>query len=1506
MTTEQIDSLSFGTGAAFTLQLFHVSDQEANSTSVDVIPNFSAVLNALRAEDIDGDGTAGYGETLFLSSGDAWIPGLFHDASEVLYGQGGAADLLIQNLLGVEAIAFGNHEFDKGNAAIANILQGLDEAGLAAFDAAAFPYLSGNVDLSADPALSGLVAADGQAAEDIAGQIAGSTVVSTENGTRIGVVAATTPTLKTISSPSDETVVTPADSGDLDALAAEIQADVDALLAANPDIDKVIVLAHMQDIRIEQALATRLSGVDIIVAGGSNTRLFDGNDAGYEGDAAQGGYPYFATDADGKPIAVVNTDYQYKYVGRLVIDFDANGNIIPESYDPEISGAYATDDAGVAALGAEGMADTQITAIAEAVRDVIVAGESEWYAQAGVFLNGNRTGGGTDGVRTQETNLGNLTADANLAYAQGYDATVLVSIKNGGGIRDSIGQTVVPGGSTGEAVRLPNEAVPGAKPEGGISSNDIGNALAFDNGLTLVSLTTAELAAVLEHAVSNDPFTQEAGAGSFGQFGGLRFSFDPDAAPGSRVQNAVIVDDAGAVLYEIVRNGEIVDNGDASFRTVTLDYLAGGGDGYPFGSLSDPDIVNLYDLAAAADYDAVGSFGAGREQDALAEYLLAEYGTGADREVFAEADTVVEDDTRIQNLGYRATDTAFHDTSAKDGLTILLTNDDGYSAEGINTMYQALAEAGHTVYLVAPKGQNSGGGSTLGGTDALLSEIEIVEYEDGKWWVDGTPTAAVMAGLDVILEGTQIDLVISGTNEGENIGAFSNISGTVGAATEAISRDIPAIAVSAGGQVDGGYDGAYERAGDYVVDLIGQLSEAQTGERLLPAGTGLSVNVPSADPQGVAYTEITAEAPYMLGVDEVAAGNPAIYGLAVTAGNVTGGATSEVGMFLSNYLTVSAMDGNWTADAGARAAVEARVDVATEATAAPLKIVLTNDDGVGAEGIETLYDALVAAGHDVAVVAPARSQDGAGTGLTLSDFMVTEYSDGWFVDAAPSTVVGTALSSLMTGAEAPDLVLSGINDGALLGSQLRYSGTAGAIQAGILGFATPVISLAAENAETFGFASAFTLQLIADLQATAGAEGLLPEGTALSVNIPGGASFGTEVLFSVNDQASDARLGISEGGFPLGYGFANSAGLGSSDPLSEGEAYLDGKITVTVLDALYQADDAATDAIGDLLGMALGETAALGQAPAPLYAEDAAGAKLRLDAETGPLAADLGHANTTVAGMGDYDGDGQTDLLLRNDSYGWLKTLLASGEGAIIGNASNAVVAALDADGDGADELLMRHANGNYFYADAETGAKIGGLLRPGHDMFAAADMDGDGAEDILTVRPDGTLGWLDLAAGEVASFGRGAGTSALGLADLDGDGASELIVESGIGRTVALGADGATVAEFGLPGTLLATGDFVSGGGDELIFDTGSALALRDGTGALIGTLDGVTAAEFAGVHRGGADHADELVFDFGSSVELRDAGTGTATALEPGAFDRLVLADAVGFAGLQGYDIA
>ncbi|MBE9196136.1 5'-nucleotidase C-terminal domain-containing protein, partial [Synechocystis sp. LEGE 06083] len=524
-----------------------------------------------------------------------------------------------------------------------------------------------------DGNLTPLLTADGQEASTIPGKIAASTVI-TVNGEKIGIVGAATPTLRTISSPGNVGILpspfggTPT-AAELDALAAIIQADVDALLLANPGLNKVILLAHMQQIAIEQELASRLSNVDIIVAGGSNTRLVDENDRLRAGDTAQGIYPIIKTGADGNPVAVVNTDGNYKYVGRLVIDFDAEGVIIPESYDPLISGAYATDDQGVADLNAAGLIDQEVQAIVDQLRTVIVAKESNVFGLSNVYLEGLRPA-----VRQQETNLGNLTADANLAIAKTIDSSVVISLKNGGGIRDDIGRVVVPAGGTGVPERLPNEAVTDAdgnvvKPEGGISETDIANALSFNNGLSLITVTAAELLALVEHGIAaSDGSNQQ---GRFPQVSGFAFSFDLNRAPGSRVLSLAIEDETGKDLDVVVKDGQLLGDPSRTFRMVTLGFLAGGGDGYPFPS---GESANLVDLSLAADAPRTGlaTFAPdGSEQDALAEYLAANFNTPAT--AFNQADTAPAFDTRIQNLAFRE-DTVIDPianeigTVAKDGL----------------------------------------------------------------------------------------------------------------------------------------------------------------------------------------------------------------------------------------------------------------------------------------------------------------------------------------------------------------------------------------------------------------------------------------------------------------------------------------------------------------------------------------------------------------------------------------------------------------------------------------------------------------------------------------------------------------------------------------------------------------------------------------------------------------------------------------------------------------------
>ena len=396
----------------------------------------------------------------------------------------------------------------------------------------------------------------------------------------------------------------------------------------------------MQQIGIEEQLSELLTDVDIIVAGGSNTLLADDTDRLRAGDETEGVYPILNTDADGNPIAVVNTDGNYKYVGRLVVDFDQNGVIIPESIDPEISGAYATDDEGVAAVN--GTPDPEVEEITDQLSTAIAEQDGNIFGNTNVFLNGTR-----GDVRTQETNLGNLTADANLAFAQEIDSDVVISIKNGGGIRDNIGTVIAPPGSTNseEVEQLPPQANELAgKEEGDISQLDITNSLRFNNGLTLLTVTADELLEIIEHGVA----ATEEGAtpGQFPQVAGIEFSFDADLPAGDRVVSLAVKDDEGNIIDVVAEDGELVGDSSRSFRLVTLGFLADGGDDYPF---PDRDRVDLV-LDEDAETTGVATFAPdGSEQDALAEYIAANFNETS----FDSEDTESEADTRIQNLDFR-------------------------------------------------------------------------------------------------------------------------------------------------------------------------------------------------------------------------------------------------------------------------------------------------------------------------------------------------------------------------------------------------------------------------------------------------------------------------------------------------------------------------------------------------------------------------------------------------------------------------------------------------------------------------------------------------------------------------------------------------------------------------------------------------------------------------------------------------------------------------------------
>ncbi|MCA1904108.1 MAG: 5'-nucleotidase C-terminal domain-containing protein [Cyanobacteria bacterium KgW148] len=658
-----------------TLQILHASDLEAGIANFDDIVNFSRVVNALKDD---------FPNTLILSSGDNYIPGPFFSAASdstlrsVLGREGiGRADIAVQNAIGFQAAAFGNHEFDLGPATVQSLIA-VDRD----YKGTQFPYLSANLDFSGDSSLRGLVVPDGQAPKP--NSIAKS-VVLTVGGERIGVVGATTPTLPTISSPGAGIKVTPSNfpanpsPAQLDTLAAAIQPAVDALTAQG--INKVILLAHMQQFQIEFGLAQRLRDVDVIISGGSHSVFADNNDLLRPGARVASAYPTVFRSPKNEPVLVVNTGANYNYVGRLVTEFDDRGVINLASINPATSGAYGTDSASVATLTATnpGTPSPQVVATVDALRGVIVAKDRNTFGSTTTFLNGTR-----DDVRTQETNLGNLTADANLFAARQVDPTVTISFKNGGGIRDNIGAVDGSGGVVGgQVAKFPPPANPLAnKREGQISQLDIENSLRFNNTLTLLTLTARQIQEVLEHGVADSAPGRT--PGRFPQVGGVNFTFDVNRPANNRVTNITVVNEAGQVIDTIVNSGELVGNPDRTFRVVTLNFLANestpgsglGGDQYPFPRFVNENAqrTNRVDLVPAGA--TIGFNVPGTEQKAFADFSAARFSTTP----FSQVDTPPDQDTRIRNLDFQRSNligTAGNDTLTGGNTAQLIRGLDG-------------------------------------------------------------------------------------------------------------------------------------------------------------------------------------------------------------------------------------------------------------------------------------------------------------------------------------------------------------------------------------------------------------------------------------------------------------------------------------------------------------------------------------------------------------------------------------------------------------------------------------------------------------------------------------------------------------------------------------------------------------------------------------------------------------------------------------------------------------
>ncbi|MXY36478.1 MAG: hypothetical protein F4Y54_06870 [Dehalococcoidia bacterium] len=536
-------------GESSLLSLTNVVDIEGSSTSVAVggIAAYKAVVEREIAQ-----ARASGNAVVNVYAGDSYLA----SATFICGRKEGNPlfDAVAQDAIPYDAHILGNHEFD--------LTPDFLERFIRAFDGQ--PFLSANLDFSAEPGFDDLVDADGlieDAPEE--GRVLARSMIVTDEGTgaRFGIVGATTPSLPVVSIPRRVTV-TP----DFATTAAAVQAEIDRLL--DRGVNKIIFVSHLQGIDYDVQFVGLLSGVDVAVAGGGSDLLQNSSvDPSLQvvpGERAEpdGAYPMEVDDADGRTVYVVTAPGNYKYVGRLDVQFDDSGEvtgIVSETSYPRPV-VPASDGATAAGFTAAVEKDAALVQSIEAPVIECLAGlAATRVATTEVLLDVSR------GVRTRGTNAGNLVTDAMLASFDRYagdlglpargSANPVIALQNSGGIRQNAGDVLPVGG-----------VVPGD-----ISRANTLDVLPFGNGVTVVpGVAPADLKAIFEHSVSRYP----AASGAFLQVAGISVVYDASRDPGSRVVSLTL-DDGSAIVSD-----GVVAAGAPAVHVVASSFIAAGGDGY--------------------------------------------------------------------------------------------------------------------------------------------------------------------------------------------------------------------------------------------------------------------------------------------------------------------------------------------------------------------------------------------------------------------------------------------------------------------------------------------------------------------------------------------------------------------------------------------------------------------------------------------------------------------------------------------------------------------------------------------------------------------------------------------------------------------------------------------------------------------------------------------------------------------------------------------------------------
>ena len=182
-------------------------------------------------------------------------------------------------------------------------------------------------------------------------------------------------------------------------------------------------------------------------------------------------------------------------------------------------------------------------------------------------------------------------------------------------------------------------------------------------------------------------------------------------------------------------------------------------------------------------------------------------------------------------------------------MNILITNDDGIRADGIIELAKEISKIAN-VYVVAPESQKSATGHSITIHNPIMVKEEYIADNIKAFSISGTPADCVKVGIEGLLKNVNIDLVLSGINNGPNLGTDVIYSGTVSAAVEGLVQNKPSISVS--------YNDfnikreVYKESSKYIVSLINNMKE----KLHLLNDCILNVNIPSTEVKGYKVTKL--------------------------------------------------------------------------------------------------------------------------------------------------------------------------------------------------------------------------------------------------------------------------------------------------------------------------------------------------------------------------------------------------------------------------------------------------------------------------------------------------------------------------------------------------------------------------------------------------------------------------------------------------------------------------